>query len=201
MVSTWENGTRILKHCWNRLKPARVRKNKGGRLTMLLRKMMSRTLNHQSPPEILKRRTTQWLRFLEWTGTLSKTIFSSTSLICAIMECHFRRPSVLFWSCQQWYLTRWDFSLRALWKWKFYFRNSVSTRSTGIATYQNIFLELGIHYWTNWSVWTMSKYPAVISDQGLCNSSFMDLATPLTVLTQELFTSDHCMKMVESMFV
>ena len=36
-----------------------------GRLTMLLRKMMSRTLNHQSPPEILKRRTTQWLRFLE----------------------------------------------------------------------------------------------------------------------------------------
>ena len=45
--------------------PARVRKNKGGRLTMLLRKMISRTLNHQSPPEILKRRTTQWLRFLE----------------------------------------------------------------------------------------------------------------------------------------
>jgi len=165
-------------------------------MTMLLLKMMSHTLNRQSHLEIQKQRTIQWLRFLEWTGTLSKTTFSWTLLICVIMERHFWEPSVLFWSCQQWHLTRWDFRLRTLWKWKFYSRNSVSTRSTGIATCQNILSELGIHYWMKWSVWTMSKYPAVISNQGLCNLSSMDLATPLTELTQELFTSDHCRKIV-----
>ena len=167
MVSTSENGTRILKHCWNRLKPAKVRKNKRGWLTILLQKMTSRTQNLQSHPEILKGRTTLWFRFSDWIGTLLKTSFSSTLLICAIMECHLRRPSVLFWGCLQWYLIRLDFSLRAMWKWKSSSGNSVSTRSTGIVTCQKVFLEPGIHYWTNWSVWTMSKYPAVISDQGL----------------------------------
>ena len=122
MVSTSENGTRILKLCWNRLKLARVCKNKGDQLTMLLPKMMSRTLKRQSHLEIQKRRTTQWLRFLEWTGTLSKTTFSLTLLICVIMECHFRQPSVLFWSCQQWYWTRWDFLPRVLVKMKILFQ-------------------------------------------------------------------------------